>query len=348
MAELSPIDKEDLRSRSAAQQLSLLIDGELHKDLEHLAGMIATSSIGRTFLLNAVLQELAELFPSTAATRTCELYSAGEQLVVTLALERLLSRVGSAGLYNQYGSSETHVVTEYDLARPSTYAQALRPPISRPIANTQPYILQDALHPLPVRVACQLYISGDGLARGYLKWPEATAESFLPTPFGTPGQRMYLTGNLARYLLDGQIEYLERSDFEVKIRGFRVELAEIETALLSSRKVRDAVVLARQDVPGGKRLVAYVVGEDDAALDTHVLRAALRYRTPEHMVPAQFVLLERLPLTANGKIDRYALPAPAMCADLRDCGPAHAGRVRNRGVRSRRTSACGFCSRPQA
>jgi len=173
------------------------------------------------------------------------------------------------------------------------------------------YILDERGEPVPVGVAGELYIGGAGVARGYLKRPELTAERFLPDPFtARAGARMYKSGDLGRWLPDGNIEFLGRNDHQVKIRGYRIELGEIEARLLEHTGVRETVVLAREDTPGEKRLVAYYTASGEVEVAAEVLRAHLSVTLPEHMVPAAYVRMERMPLTANGKLDRKALPTP--------------------------------------
>jgi thioesterase domain-containing protein/acyl carrier protein len=184
-------------------------------------------------------------------------------------------------------------------------------PIGRPIANTQVYILDAQLQPVPIGVPGQLYTGGDGLARGYLNRPELTAEKFISDPFSEdPAARLYKTGDLARYLPDGSIEFLGRIDHQVKIRGFRIELGEVESVLGRHPAVEEAVVIAREDVPGDKRLVAYVVASHEPTPSFSELRSFLKEKLPDYMIPSAFVDLGSLPLTPNGKVDRKALPAP--------------------------------------
>ena len=210
-------------------------------------------------------------------------------------------------LVHCYGPTET---TTFSLAYEVTaVTPGITIPIGRPIANTRVYILDTHRLPVPIGVAGELYIGGAGVARGYLNRPELTAERFIESPF-VPGDRLYKTGDLARYLADGTIEFLGRNDFQVKIRGFRIELGEIEARLGQYDGIRDAVVLAREDTPGDKRLVAYYTTGDTHPIALDELRAQLLATLPEYMVPSAYVALDAFPLTPNGKLDRKALPAP--------------------------------------
>ena len=232
--------------------------------------------------------------------------SGGEALQRELAA-RLVTKASS--LCNLYGPTETTIYSSAAAYRPELNGAMVS--IGRPIANTQIYILDDRLQPLPIGVAGQLYIGGDGLTRGYLNRADLTGESFLPNSFSKePGARLYKTGDLARYLPDGNIEFLGRIDHQVKVRGFRIELGEIEAVLGEHSKVFQSVVLAREEAFGDKRLVAYVVARDRAAATANELRAYLKEKLPEYMVPSAFVFLDSLPFTPNGKLDRNALPAP--------------------------------------
>ncbi len=228
----------------------------------------------------------------------------GEALPLDLA-HQLLSR--AASLWNLYGPTETTIWSTLCKIEPGDDVVS----IGRPIANTQIYLLDTHLQLVPVGVSGELFIGGDGLARGYLNRPELTAERFIPHPFSNePGACLYRTGDLARYRPDGTIEHLGRLDFQVKLRGFRIELGEIETVLSQHPGVRLAVVIAREDIPGDKRLVAYLVATQAPAPAISELRSFLQEQLPEYMLPSAFVFLEAFPQTPNGKVDRLALPAP--------------------------------------
>ncbi|BAY66479.1 amino acid adenylation domain-containing protein [Calothrix brevissima NIES-22] len=219
-------------------------------------------------------------------------------------------------LVNNYGPTENTVVTTSGLVLADEQQHTL-PGIGRPIDNTQVYILDGNLQLLPIGVPGELHIGGDSLARGYLHRSELTQEKFIPHPFAaTDGQRLYKTGDLVRYLADGNIEYLGRIDNQVKIRGFRIELGEVENALSQHPSIQQVTVLVREDVPGDKRLVAYVVLQQDHVLTVSYLRQCLRETLPEYMIPAAFIFLEALPLTSNGKVDRRALPIPDFRQEL--------------------------------
>ena len=211
-------------------------------------------------------------------------------------------------LHNLYGPTEAAIDVTYYQCHPQKDQSTI--PIGCPIANTQMYILDDLLQPVPLGVAGELHIGGVGLARGYLNRPDLTSTEFIPNPFNnSPGTRLYKTGDKARYLPDGNIEFLGRIDNQVKIRGFRIELGEIEATLAQHPLLREAVVIAREDIPGDKRLVAYIVA-NAAPTTARELRDFLKAKLPGYMVPATFVTLEAMSLTPNGKVSRRALPAP--------------------------------------
>lgn len=289
----------------------VLIPEDVRRDGTALLQLLAQQGVERLFLPFVALEQLAQsafnkqLLPS----KLCELITAGEQLQITPTLVNFLDKLSNCRLENQYGPTETHVVTAFTLKGfPNNWSSL--PPIGRPIANTQIYILDNHLQPVPIGVSGELYIGGNGLARGYLNRPELTSEKFIPNPFSdAKSERLYKTGDIVRYLSDGNIEFLGRIDHQVKIRGFRIELGEIEAVLNTHLQIQQAVVIAREDPPGNKRLVAYIVTRDES-LTTNQLREFLLSKLPEYMVTKAFVTLDTLPLTPNGKIDRKALPAP--------------------------------------
>ncbi|MEW5925955.1 MAG: amino acid adenylation domain-containing protein [Gemmatimonadota bacterium] len=245
-----------------------------------------------------------------ASVRTLNL--GGEALPAPLAQGLYaLGHVERVG--NLYGPTEDTTYSTYALV--GRGAEEVH--VGRPVANTRAYVLDGELQPAPVGVVGELYLAGDGLARGYAGRPDATAERWLPCPFGAPGSRMYRVMDRVRWRSDGTLEYLGRTDFQVKVRGFRIEPGEIEAALLRHPAVREAVAVVREDAPGDRRIVAYVTGGGASAAE---LRAHAGARLPEYMVPSAVVVLDRLPLTPNGKTDRGALPAPDRAADAGGSG----------------------------
>ncbi|BAZ30183.1 amino acid adenylation domain-containing protein [Cylindrospermum sp. NIES-4074] len=249
-----------------------------------------------------------QLPPQQAAGRTKAFIIGGENLTSeTIAFWEKYAP--ETLLVNEYGPTET-VVGCCIYKVPNGKHQSGSIPIGRPIANTQLYLLNEHLQPVPIGVPGELYIGGAGVARGYLNLSELTAEKFIPHPFSTkPGEKLYKTGDLARYLPNGDLEYLGRIDHQVKIRGFRIELGEIEAVLSQHPGVQQSFVLVQEDKQGNKLLVSYVVPAQELTLTPVSLRRFLKEKLPNYMIPAAFVLLEKLPLTPNGKVDRDALPA---------------------------------------
>ncbi len=228
----------------------------------------------------------------------------GEALPRDLANQLL--ETGSP-LWNMYGPTETTIWSSSSRVQVGDGPVPLGPPI----ANTQFYVLDPTGQPVPAGVPGELHIGGDGLARGYFMRPELTRETFIPDPFrNEPNARMYKTGDLVRYQPDGTLEFLGRLDHQVKLRGFRVELGEIESVLAQLPNVRESAVIVREDTPGDRRVVAYLVCASEAAPDVAELRSFLSEKLPDYMIPSAFVGLSSMPLTANGKVDRRALPAP--------------------------------------
>ncbi len=210
-------------------------------------------------------------------------------------------------LWNNYGPTETTVLSSVSLVQPGSGPV----PIGAPIANTQFYVLDPHMQPVPLGVVGELYIGGDGVARGYYKRPDLNAERFLPDPFrSVTGAKLYRTGDLVRLLATGDFEFLGRADDQIKLRGFRIELGEIESALAAHRAIGQTAVTVREDMPGDKRLVAYLVPRNGSLPSTTELRSFLATKLPDYMIPSAFVPMEQLPLTANGKINRRALPTP--------------------------------------
>jgi amino acid adenylation domain-containing protein len=268
---------------------------------------LSGETLGRFLSANAVTTmvmppSLLELIPVADYPALRSILVGGE----TCSAEHAAGWCAGRLFFNAYAPTEA---TIYATAMLCSAGERQRPSIGRPIANMRVYILDAHQEPVPVGATGELYIGGVGVARGYLNRPELTAERFLQDPFADEADaRMYKTGDLGRWLPDGTIEFLGRNDFQIKIRGFRIELGEIEARLIEHGGVREAVVVPREDVPGEKRLVGYVVFRTSGEVGT--VRTYLKQWLPEYMVPSALVVLDKLPLTANGKVDRKALPAP--------------------------------------
>ncbi|HEU0054920.1 MAG TPA: amino acid adenylation domain-containing protein, partial [Longimicrobium sp.] len=294
----------------------LLVTEDERRDFATVLRRLDEGGIERLFLPYVALQHLAEVSEELgiAPRALREVQTAGEQLRVTDAIRRFFAATG-ARLSNHYGPTETHVATALRLeGAPAEWP--LLPSIGAPIANARTFVLERGGEPAPVGVPGELLLGGICVARGYLGRPALTAERFVPDPFGAAGARVYRTGDRARWLADGTLEFLGRADDQVKVRGYRIEPGEIEAALESHPTVREAVVVAREDAPGDRRLVAYVVAvAGEAVPDAWELRAHLAERLPEYMVPSAFVALDRFPLTPSGKVARRELPAPALPVD---------------------------------
>jgi len=303
---------QDLFSTWLSGGSVVMISGADRRDISGLANIIHEKRIDRLFIPAVALQQLAEnMCSQPGISNSLQRVIAGsEQLQITHSIMRMFRELKNCSLFNEYGPSETHVVTAFNMASDTTQWPD-RPPVGRPIFNTQIYLLDERMEPVPIGIPGELFIGGVSLARGYLHRPDLTAERFIPDPFiDQPGGRLYRTGDLARYLPNGNLEFLGRIDLQVKVRGYRIEPGEIEAALSQHPSVRENVVIVREDIPGDKRLVAYVIVGSDEAPTFGDLRSFLQEKLPDYMIPSHFVMLESFPLNANGKIDRRALPTP--------------------------------------
>lgn len=293
----------------------VLIDAATRRDMPALVRHLVAERVERLYLPFAALQPLAEalLANTDVMPELRDVIVAGEQLQITPAIQKLFAMLQDACLHNQYGPTETHVVTACTLAGDPADWPPL-PPIGTPVANTRAYVLDRHYQPVPVGVPGELYVAGVQLARGYLGSAALTTERFLPDPFAAAaGARMYRTGDNVRWRADGQLEYLGRTDEQLKWRGYRIEPAEIEAALAHHPAVLQSAVVLREDTPGDPRLVAYVVGATGEP-DSDQLRGHLRAELPAYMLPSQFVALQALPLTPSGKLARRLLPRPDYAA----------------------------------
>jgi amino acid adenylation domain-containing protein len=283
-----------------------LVKPEILISLVELQKWLAAKKITISFLPTPIAEQLLSLEWTEINVSLRTILTGGDKL------NQYPSNFIPFQVVNNYGPTENTVVTTSGVVISGEKNNSLSPAIGRPIFNTQIYILDSNLQPVPVGIPGEIHISGAGLARGYLNRPELTQEKFIPNPFSnSPDSRLYKTGDLARYLPDGNLEYLGRIDNQVKIRGFRIELGEIETVLSQHSAVKTAIVIAREDETNQKRLVTYIVAKKEQnSLNITQLRQFLKAKLPEYMIPSAFVILESLPLTPNGKIDRRALPAP--------------------------------------
>ena len=277
-------------------------------------GVLENQKIERLFLPFVALRELAESvrITGTVPSSLREIITAGEQLQVTPAIREFFTRVKGCTLVNQYGPTETHVATSYRLHGSPDEWPAL-PPIGRAISGARVYVLDRDNQPVPVGVRGEIYLGGVVAARGYHERPDLTAARFLPDPFEESGEgRMFRTGDLGRWRPDGIVEFLGRGDDQVKIRGFRIELAEIEAVLAQHPAIEGAAVAVHPDRPGDHRLVGYVTTRPDSSTSEREIKDHLAASLPSYMIPQAIVRLDELPLNTNGKIDRRALPAPAI------------------------------------
>ena len=287
----------------------VMIEAELRQDLPLLADFITAAPIERLYLPFAALQPLAEsLLAHNQAIALQDIVVAGEQLQVTTEIRQLCRRLNGGALHNQYGPSETHVVTAQTLTGDPEHWPTL-PAIGRPVANTHCYVLDSRMEPQPLGVPGELYLGGVQVALGYLGRPQLNAEKFIASPF-IQGDRLYRTGDRARWREDGTLDFLGRADDQFKWRGFRIEPGEIEAALAADPTVRQAAVMLREDTPGMQRLVAYITAASGCQPDNNSLRHSLRNQLPEHMVPSVIMLIDVMPLTPSGKLARRQLPIP--------------------------------------
>jgi amino acid adenylation domain-containing protein len=291
----------------------VLLSDAVRHDPASLWNCLIEEQIEILFVPFVGLQQLARVAVNTETRprHLCEIVSSGEQLYITPAVVRLFEILETTALANLYGPTETHAATEF---RPEGPPESWpgRAPIGRAIVHSEIYLLDENLNQISSGVDGEIYIGGHGLARGYLHRPDLTAERFLPDPFSkVPGARMYRTGDSARYLPDGVLEFTGRIDHQLKIRGFRVEPEEVEAELNRHAAIRNAVVAGWSNGNGEQRLAAYFVTEADATVSPAALRKYLESKLPAYMIPSDFIPLDVLPLSPNGKLDRRALPLPS-------------------------------------
>ncbi|TCP54464.1 amino acid adenylation domain-containing protein [Tumebacillus sp. BK434] len=312
------VSSQEIFATLCAGGTLVLIPEAMRKDLSQLPKLVQEQGVERMYMPFVALQHVAELCveQNMHLPALREVMTAGEQLQITPVVREFFKRHRECLLYNQYGPTETHVVTSHRLEGPAEQ-WTLLPSLGKAITNTSALVLDARLQPVPIGVRGEICIGGVSVAHGYLQREDLTAERFVNSPYG----RLYKTGDIGRLLLDGTIEYLGRLDHQVKIRGHRIELGEIEATLNLHADVREAVVTARADLPGGgKRLAAYVVPQPDSASGPAEWREFLRAKLPDYMVPSAFAVVEQFPLTPSGKVDRKALPAPTAAPSTAEAG----------------------------
>ncbi|NBD18407.1 MAG: amino acid adenylation domain-containing protein [Cyanobacteria bacterium] len=288
----------------------VMVSDSQRRDPDQLLAIIQEQAIERLFLPFVALSQLAESAQRQGFVPTSlkEVITAGEQLQITPAIRSFFENLPHCQLINQYGPSETHVVTAYPLPKsPETWSPL--PPIGRPVGNVQVYLLDENQNRVPLGVTGELYIGGIAPANGYLNRPELTAERFITNPFDHTS-RLYKTGDLARYLPDGNLQYLGRKDNQVKVRGFRIELGEIEAILAQHSAITEVAVTVKSNDSGTSRLFAYIVPKTDVTNEE--LKQFLSQKLFNYSIPSGFVVLDSLPLTPSGKVDRRSLPEPQL------------------------------------
>ncbi|GCE39566.1 Siderophore biosynthesis non-ribosomal peptide synthetase modules Bacillibactin synthetase component F [Rhodococcus wratislaviensis] len=283
----------------------VIANTEGSQDPSYLIELMRTSAVTTLHVVPSMLEALSVATDHALPSSLRRVLAIGEELPP--ATVQNFRDISDVQLFNLYGPTETAVsVTVHEVTHQDTSSV----PIGRPEWNTHAYVLDDRLHPVPPGVPGELYLAGAQLARGYVARPELTAERFVANPYGTPGERLYRTGDRVAWGDDGELDFLGRTDFQVKLRGFRIELSEVEAALRSHAGVTQAIAVVRSDVTGGDRLVAYVVPAARGKIDVNSLKTTVAKRLPSYMMPGAFVELASLPLNVNGKVDRRALPVP--------------------------------------
>ncbi len=288
---------------------------------ENALALAGHPSADEVRLINTVPSAIRELLRLRAVPATVQVINLAGEPLSTELVDQIYRETAVRKVYDLYGPTET---TTYSTG--TLRISGMPATIGRPLPNEQVYLLDTSLRPVPIGIPGELFIGGDGVARGYLNRPELTAEKFIADPFNQGG-RLYRTGDLARWREDGQLEYLGRIDHQVKIRGFRIELGEIESVLKEDPAVSAVVVVAREDHPGDRRIAAYLVARSGATLSIDDLKRRIRQRLPDFMMPSDFIVLDALPMTPNGKIDRKALPPPQLpsnAASSNDTAPRNA------------------------